>query len=46
MAAATSLTPPVRQRMRTQLVERLKTPIDPPSGDRTGSGGATTGNLP
>jgi hypothetical protein len=31
LAAAESLTPQVRQRMRTQLVERLKTPIDPPS---------------
>jgi hypothetical protein len=31
LAAAESLTPQVRERMRTQLVERLKTPIDPPS---------------
>jgi len=31
LAAAEALTPQVRQRMRTQLVERLKTPIDPPS---------------
>src|SRR5271170_1447085 len=31
LAAAEALTPQVRERMRTQLVERLKTPIDPPS---------------
>jgi hypothetical protein len=31
LAAAESLTPQVRERMRMQLVERLKTPIDPPS---------------
>ena len=31
LAAAESLTPQVRERMRTQLVERLKTPIDPPT---------------
>ncbi len=31
LAAAESLTPQVRERMRAQLVERLKTPIDPPS---------------
>jgi hypothetical protein len=31
LAAAEALTPQVRERLRTQLVERLKTPIDPPS---------------
>lgn len=31
LATAEALTPQVRQRMRTQLVERLMTPIDPPS---------------
>lgn len=31
VAAAESLTPQVRSRMRHQLVERLKTPIDPPT---------------
>src|SRR5271168_987296 len=31
LAAAEALTPQVRGRLRTQLVERLKTPIDPPS---------------
>jgi hypothetical protein len=31
LASAEALTPQVRERMRTQLVERLKTPIDAPS---------------
>ncbi|HTW36731.1 MAG TPA: hypothetical protein VMD53_19090 [Rhizomicrobium sp.] len=31
LAAAEALTPQVRERLRTQLVERLKTPIDPPT---------------
>src|SRR6202044_3228972 len=31
LARTEALTPAVRERMRTQLVERLKTPIDPPS---------------
>jgi len=31
LADAEALTPKVRERLRTQLVERLKTPIDPPS---------------
>src|SRR5271170_7333209 len=31
LASAEALTPQVRGRLRTQLVERLKTPIDPPS---------------
>jgi len=31
LAAAEALTPQMRSRLRTQLVERLKTPIDPPT---------------
>ena len=31
LAAAEALTPQMRGRLRTQLVERLKTPIDPPT---------------
>ena len=31
LADAEALTPQVRERLRTQLVERLKTPIDPPT---------------
>ena len=31
LAAAEAMTPPVRARLRTQLTERLKTPVDAPS---------------